>query len=248
MNVPVTFLCVRSGFAGFDGATHHGLWDISILRSFPNLQLRYAMDTLDLTETLTQRLAQPQGPMALLMPYEPVTEPEPDIGVRYNGYAITHTGNDGTIFCLGNTFATALAVCRLMQEQHQEDFGVVCIGRLKPFPREELRMMLMPFVCPRFVSIEEGVENGGLADIVESLRISHTSHLRIGTAGLFVPAGSKEECSAWANMAPQQIVERIVARWGAPVPREVLLQAGQKTETTTAAGEIDSLYKRRTRT
>ncbi len=248
MNVPVTFICVRSGFAGFDGATHHGLWDIPVLRSFPNLQLHYAMDTHDLTKMLTQRLAQPKGPLAMLMPYEPVADPEPDMRIRHNGYAIIHTGNDGTIFCLGNTFATALTVQQLMREQHQEDFGVVCIGRLKPFPREELRTMLMPFVCPRFVSIEEGVEDGGLADVVASLSISHSSHLRIGTAGLFVPAGSKEECSVWAGLAPVQIMERIVARWGAPVPREVLLQAGQKTRTTTAAGEIDSLYKRRTRT
>ena len=228
MGLPVTFLCVRSGFAGFDGATHHGLYDIPILRSFPNMQLHYAMDTRDLTETLAQRLAQPQGPLALLMPYEPVADPEPDIGVRHDGCAIVSMGNDGTIFCLGNTFATALAVRRLMQTQYHEDFGVVCIGRLKPFPREELRTMLMPYVYPRFVSIEEGIEDGGLADLVVSLHTSHTSHLRIGTAGCFVPAGSKDECSAWARMAPQQIVERIVARWGAPVFDEVLLQAGPK--------------------
>lgn len=244
MDLPVTFLCVRSGFAGFDGATHHGLYDIPVLRSFPNLQLHYAMDTQDLTETLAQRLAQPQGPLALLMPYEPVADPEPDIGLRHDGYAIASLGQDGTIFCLGNTFMTALAVRHLMREQHQEDFGVVCIGRLKPFPCEELRGTLMPYICPRFVSIEEGVEDGGLADVVASLRISHSSHLRIGTAGYFVPAGSKDECSVWARMAPQQIVERIVAWWGVPAPREVLLQAGQKTRTTTAAGEINNLYKK----
>ncbi len=179
-------------------------------------------------ETLTQRLAQPHGPFALLMPYEPVADPEPDIGMRHEGYAVAYTGSDGTLFCLGNTFQTALTVRRIMQVRHQEDFGVVCIGRLNPFPVDELRKTLMPYVCPRFVSIEEGVEDGGLADLVASLRISYTSHLRIGTSGLFVPAGSKDECSAWARMAPQQIVDRIVARWGAPVPREQLLAAAQK--------------------
>ena len=206
------------------------------------------MSTRDLAETLTQRLAQPQGPLALLMPYEPIAEPEPDIGLRYNGYAIASLGQDGTIFCLGNTFQTAMAVRDFMRQRYLEDFGIICVGWLKPFPSDALRKVLMSSVCPRFVSIEEGCENGGLADLVQSLRIGHASYLRIGTSGLFVPAGSKDECSAWANMAPGQIVDRIVTRWGAPVPREVLLQAGQKTRTTTAAGEIDNLSKRSGRT
>lgn len=228
MNLPVTFLCVRSGFAGYDGPTHHALNDIPILRSFPNMQLHYAMDTRDLTETLTQQLAQPQGPLALLMPYEPVAEPEPSIGMSQDGYAMAYAGNDGMLFCLGNTFQAALTVRRIMQMQHHEDFGVTCIGRLKPFPEESLRIALRPYVCPRFVSIEEGCEDGGLADLIRSLRIGYASHLRIGTSGLFVPAGSKQECSVWAGIAPQQIVDRIVARWGAPRPREHVLAAWQK--------------------
>ncbi|MGL6196912.1 MAG: 1-deoxy-D-xylulose-5-phosphate synthase, partial [Thermoguttaceae bacterium] len=38
-NLPVVLLLDRAGFAGPDGPTHHGLFDIAYMRSFPNMQL-----------------------------------------------------------------------------------------------------------------------------------------------------------------------------------------------------------------
>ena len=36
MDLAVTILGVRSGFAGLDSPTHHGIYDIPYLRSIPN--------------------------------------------------------------------------------------------------------------------------------------------------------------------------------------------------------------------
>ena len=43
MNLPVTIIASRSGFAGFDSPTHHAIYDLSYLRGLPNLEIFYAV-------------------------------------------------------------------------------------------------------------------------------------------------------------------------------------------------------------
>lgn len=222
LNLPVTFLVVRSGFAGYDSPTHHGLWDIPVLRSFPNMQIHYAMDTQDLQATLTARLGHPQGPLALLMPYEPVLEPEPEIAVRYDGYGMLGTSRHGTIFCLGNTFALAREVCAQLQEDHAIDFGILLCAKLKPFrafqglAKEVQDGSIRPERPSHIVTIEEGILAGGLGSLVAEAFLdagAPVSLLRFGVGDCFVPAGSKQECAQALWLDVETIVAAIINRW-----------------------------------
>ena len=226
MDLPVTFLCVRSGFAGYDSPTHHGLYDIPVLTSFPNLRVHYAMDTQDLVETMRQQLEKPRSPLALLMPYEPIVMPEPSLGERHDGWAQVCEGDARTLFCLGNTLQTALTVRALMATAYQEQYGIICVGALSS--GTSLRSVGTQ-LCPRYVTIEEGA--GGFGAVLRRVFAGpYVSWLHCDTRGLFVPAGSKEECATWARLAPQQIVGQIVERWGTPIPRAQLLHTGQSRE------------------
>ena len=215
-DLPVTFLVVRSGFAGFDGPTHHGLFDIPVLRSFPNMQLRYAMDTQDLRETLTQRLAHPEGPLALLMPYEPVPDAEPVIETCLDGAGLCGVHRDGTLLCLGNTLVTAQAVRGLLREDGWE-FGIMVIGQIKPFDQfTRLRDIALTHAEPlRCVTLEEGMLSGGFGSLIAEQFAGHALPLDLLRCGVdtFVPAGSKDECAVWAGLAPHQIVQQILQRW-----------------------------------
>ena len=218
LDLPVTFLVVRSGFAGYDSETHHSLWDIPVLRSFPNMQLHYAMDTQDLRETLTQRLAHPEGPLALLTPYEPVQEPEPCIDVRYDGAGMVGISRHGTLLCLGNTLGLAHSIQERLHHGAGKDFGIAVLGRLKPFTGfDRLRRIDMPNVKPlRFVTVEEGMLAGGFGSLVAETFLDGTMPIelmRVGVPDCFVPAGAKEECAVWARMTTQQIAGDIMRRW-----------------------------------
>src|SRR5690606_27156068 len=46
-NLPVVFCIDRAGIVGTDGATHHGYFDISFLRSIPNMIVSAPMDETD---------------------------------------------------------------------------------------------------------------------------------------------------------------------------------------------------------
>ena len=46
-NLPVRFILDRAGFVGADGATHHGIFDLSYLRMIPNMVIMTPKDAKD---------------------------------------------------------------------------------------------------------------------------------------------------------------------------------------------------------
>jgi 1-deoxy-D-xylulose-5-phosphate synthase len=65
--LPVVFAVDRAGLVGDDGATHHGLFDLSYLRQIPNIVVAAPKDEAELARLLRTALAHP-GPMAVRYP------------------------------------------------------------------------------------------------------------------------------------------------------------------------------------
>ena len=65
--LPVTFALDRGGFVGEDGATHQGLFDLSYLRSIPNMTIMAPSDEGELKQLLTTCLTL-EGPAAIRYP------------------------------------------------------------------------------------------------------------------------------------------------------------------------------------
>ncbi|WP_286265398.1 1-deoxy-D-xylulose-5-phosphate synthase [Thalassotalea atypica] len=214
MQLPVTVFGVRAGFAGYDGATHHGIYDIPYLRSFPHLQIQYPANSAQLSKMIQQRLANPQGPMAILYPYEPIPECEGVIGeMEPCGLSLAKAGTDGYIICLGNKLLDAYRIVELLAKDGKE-FGIICIQSIKPFPSE--RLVELTEAVEHIVTLEESVLNGGLGSIVlEAYSDLNTSKnvFRSGVNDMFVHPGSKEECSNECGMLPEQVVEQIKTKW-----------------------------------
>lgn len=77
MNLPVVIGIDRCGLVGEDGATHHGVFDISILRSLPNIVLSQPKDAIEAQNLLYTAFAQNESAFAIRyprgsVPYQPV--------------------------------------------------------------------------------------------------------------------------------------------------------------------------------
>ena len=66
--LPVTFVLDRAGVTGPDGASHHGMWDGSILQAVPGLRIAVPRDGTRLAELLREAVAVSDGPTALRFP------------------------------------------------------------------------------------------------------------------------------------------------------------------------------------
>src|SRR5919108_5967012 len=65
--LPVTFVIDRAGVTGPDGASHHGIFDLSYLRLIPNLKIAAPKDATELCALLETALAT-DGPVAIRYP------------------------------------------------------------------------------------------------------------------------------------------------------------------------------------
>ncbi|MGW0479719.1 1-deoxy-D-xylulose-5-phosphate synthase [Nonomuraea sp. NPDC003214] len=78
--LPVTVVLDRAGVTGDDGASHNGMWDLSILQVVPGLRVAVPRDGTRLTELLREAVAVSDGPTALRFPKGPVAEAVEPVG------------------------------------------------------------------------------------------------------------------------------------------------------------------------
>ncbi len=78
--LPVTFVLDRAGVTGPDGASHHGMWDGSILQLVPGMAIAAPRDGTRLAELLREAVAVSDGPTALRFPRGTVGADVPAVG------------------------------------------------------------------------------------------------------------------------------------------------------------------------
>ncbi|MBQ0923283.1 1-deoxy-D-xylulose-5-phosphate synthase [Saccharopolyspora endophytica] len=76
---PVTVTLDRSGITGDDGASHNGMWDLSILGLIPGIQVAAPRDAVTLREELREAVAVDDGPTVLRFSKGSVIEEVPSV-------------------------------------------------------------------------------------------------------------------------------------------------------------------------
>src|SRR5262249_54291329 len=66
--LPVTVVLDRSGVTGPDGASHHGMWDGSILQVIPGLRLAAPRDATRISELLNEAVEVGDAPTVVRFP------------------------------------------------------------------------------------------------------------------------------------------------------------------------------------
>jgi len=196
-DLPVTFMLDRAGLAGPDGPTHHGVFDLTYMRMFPNIVVMAPADAVDLRGMLDFAVKH-SSPCAIRYPKGPAPEIERDAVAMDLGKAeIIRQGDQGTILSCGAMLSASLeAAERLSTEGFQ--VGVVNARFVKPLDEDVIGRVLRnsPFV----VTVEEAALIGGFGSAVlefASQRQLNPSRIRrLGVPDIFVEHGSRSELLA----------------------------------------------------
>lgn len=215
-NIDVLILTVRSGFAGYDNPTHHGIYDFSYLRCLPNMQIFYPKNARELYEMIILSMTKLKGPVMIHMPYGAV--PKHDI-VRSEATLLMHcpelilAGKDGMFVAVGNKVEACIAAVSILEEKGMS-FGLINVRKLKPLPEAELLELLGDI--PRVVTVEEGILEGGFGSAVSSFMHQYglsAQLLQIGLPCTFIEAGSNNELSSKYGIDSVGIAEKVILRW-----------------------------------
>ena len=166
--LPVTFILDRAGVTGPDGASHHGIFDMSFMRTMPNLVIAAPSDATELCALLETAVAL-DGPMAIRIPRgtAPSTPDLPVEPLPVGRWEEVRRGEDIGFLAIGRMVSVALEAAALL-EKEGISAGVVNCRWLKPVdPR------LATDWAPRYpllITAEDNVITGGFGDaVMESL-------------------------------------------------------------------------------
>lgn len=219
MNLPVMILGVRSGFAGYDSQTHHGIYDFPYLKCIPNLKIMYPKDINELERMMRYNLLHLSQPTMILMPYGPVDNYSNIVDISkesdedFQKAEVIKKGSELLIITVGNKFKTAKELYVLLQE-NEIDSGLVNLRYLKPLPENQLIEIITKYKY--VVTIEEFILDGGIGSSIGNLILDNNINvelLRIGLPTIFAKPGSNEELSKVYGLESKTIINKIIQRW-----------------------------------
>ncbi|MBW2615798.1 MAG: 1-deoxy-D-xylulose-5-phosphate synthase, partial [Deltaproteobacteria bacterium] len=190
-NLPVVFAVDRGGLVGEDGPTHHGHFDITYLRSLPNMILMAPKDENELRHMLYTALQQP-GPVGIRYPRGkghgvPMDKNYKNIPI---GEAeILRQGKDLLILALGGTVNPSLEAAFHLEKEGCTACVVNC-RFVKPLDRQ---LGELAGSIGRVLVVEENIRQGGLGgavlELFNDMGIENVRTKRIGLPDKFVEHG-----------------------------------------------------------
>jgi len=196
-NLPVTFCLDRAGLTGPDGPTHHGAFDTTYLRLFPNFVVMAPGDELDVAPMLSFALAH-DGPASLRYPKANLEKVErPFAQVELGLAEVYEWGNDAVFIAYGTLFATCVKAAERLRAGGL-DVGVINARFAKPLDRTTLLKAVEEL--PLVVTVEEGTLEGGFGSaLLEAANAAglDTRHIvRLGIPDRFIEHGERGELLA----------------------------------------------------
>ncbi|GAB3592636.1 1-deoxy-D-xylulose-5-phosphate synthase [Angustibacter peucedani] len=210
----VTFVLDRAGVTGPDGASHHGMWDLSVLQVVPGLRLAAPRDAATLREELREALDVDDAPTVLR--YSKGSVPKDDLPAveRVGGVDVLHRPADGAdadvlVVTVGPMAGLGLDVADRLTA-HGMSATVVDPRWVLPVDPELVRL------CGEVrlvVVVEDGVRAGGvgarLAQTVRDAGLS-TPVVDLGLPVQFLDHAERGEILAQVGLTAQDVTRRVV--------------------------------------
>jgi len=211
-NLPVVFCMDRGGLSGDDGPTHHGLFDISYLRSVPNLIHMVPKDEDELADMMYTAMLH-EGPSAVRYP----RGVGPGVAVKGQPVAleigkaevIRDSGrSDVAIFGLGSMLPEAV---RLGEMLEREGFSAAVINPrfAKPIDRECVREF--GGRCGLVITLEDHMLAGGFGSaVMETLSglELQVPVVRVGWPDMFIEHGKVETLREKYGLTAEAALEK----------------------------------------
>jgi len=190
-NLPVIFCIDRGGLVGEDGQTHHGYFDITYLRSLPNMTLMAPKDENELRHMLFTALNH-TGPVAIRYPrgrgLGVSLDPEYKI-IPIGESELLKEGKDLTLIALGSMVPPCLEAAAELEKEGLSATVVNC-RFVKPLDK---RLADYSKKTGKVLVAEENIQQGGLGSAVlelfSDMGLGEVTVRRLGLPDSFVEHG-----------------------------------------------------------
>jgi 1-deoxy-D-xylulose-5-phosphate synthase len=229
---PVTFVLDRAGITGPDGASHHGMWDLSILGVVPGIRVAAPRDADSLAIELREAVAIGDGPTVLRFPKASVGAEVPAID-RIGPVDVLRVPSPGEsrdvlLVAVGAFAELGLAAAARLADQ---GIGVTVVDPrwIFPVPAELVELAAGHRLV---VTVEDSGRHGGFGwALAAALRDAEVDvPLRdLGVPNEFHDHGTRSEVFVRLGLTAQNVSRR-VTEWAADL-------LGERESSVSAAAE-----------
>jgi len=205
----VTFVLDRAGITGPDGASHHGMWDMSMLQVVPGLRLAAPRDGTRLRELLREAVQVDDAPTVLRYPKGSVPADLPTSS-QHEGMDLLSGPDGDVLFVAVGAMAHACVEAAERLQDHGVSATVVDPRWVIPAPAGVVELAR----GRRLVAVvEDNVRTAGVgASIAQLLRDAgvDTPVLELGIPREFLEHASRGELLADVGLTGQSLARRVV--------------------------------------
>jgi 1-deoxy-D-xylulose-5-phosphate synthase len=209
--LPVTIALDRAGVTGPDGASHHGMWDGSILQLVPGLRIAAPRDATRIAELLNEAVAVSDGPTVVRYPKGTVGGEIDAIAAIGSTDVLYQTAADAADVLLIGAGSMAAVCVDTAGRLADQGIGVTVIDPrwVKPVDgaiADEARKARL------VVTVEDNIVAGGFGDAVCRLLRDKDVGTPVKTFGLpqqFLAHGTRDEVLDEVGLVPQHLARDI---------------------------------------
>lgn len=210
--LPVTIVLDRAGVTGNDGASHNGMWDLSVLNIVPGIRVAAPRDGARLREELGEALDVNDGPTAIRFPKGEVGQDIPAIE-RINGIDVLarpaeELGADVLMVAVGSFAAMALQISDRLRKQ---GIGVTVVDPRWVLPVPDA-LGPMALAHKLVVTLEDNGVRGGVGSAVSAaLRAADIDVpcRDIGVPQRFLDHAARAEVLAESGLTEQHVARQV---------------------------------------
>ena len=208
--LPVTFVLDRAGITGEDGASHNGMWDLSLLSVVPGIRIAAPRDASTLREELREALSVEDGPTVVRFPKGGVGAELPALERRGSVDVLRREPGDTVLLvAVGATARLGLEVAERCAAQ---GIGVSVVDPrwIVPVPAE---LVALAASYALVVTVEDNGRVGGAGSLVsQALRDAGVDvpARDVGIPPRFLDHGSVAQVKARIGLTAQDVARTVV--------------------------------------
>jgi 1-deoxy-D-xylulose-5-phosphate synthase len=204
-NLPVIFCLDRAGLVGEDGATHHGVYDLSYLRCIPNLIIFAPRNEIELRNIMFTAQLGLENPIAIRYPRgrgltidwkQPFTKIEIGKGIRLKA------GKNSAVLSIGSMAQNVSEAILNLSVSHYD------MRFVKPLDEELLHTIFKKY--DTVITVEDNSVIGGFGSAVLEFasKNNHKNTIKIlGIPDTFIEHGSVEELQKSVGLDVESLIK-----------------------------------------
>lgn len=222
-NLHVVFCLDRAGFAGADGPTHHGAYDIAFMRCIPNIVVAAPMNEAELRNMMYTAQLPREGAYCIRYPRGQGVMPQwrtPMEKIKEGTGRLIREGEQVAILTIGHIGNYAIEACRMLEPEGLSP-AHYDMRFVKPLDEKLLHEIFRKF--DKVITVEDGCLMGGFGSAVLEFMADHGYQAqvkRLGIPDAIIEHGEQEELHAECGFDPAGIADTVRQMAGVAVTEE----------------------------